>query len=66
MSIAYHKIQHVLIPSRRKYKTWFLTGALPWAGLLFVGGFAAREYTAYHDTSLGAYIASIVLLFVAP
>ena len=43
-----------------------MTGALPWAGLLFVAGFATREVAAYHDTSLGAYIASIVLLFIAP
>ena len=56
----------MLIPCDRKYKTWKLTGALPWAGLLFVAGYAVREVTAYHDTNLEAYTASIALLFISP
>ena len=56
----------MLIPYDREYKTWKPAGALPWAGLLFVAGYALREVTAYHDTNLEAYIASIALLFISP
>ena len=46
---------------------------LPWAAALFVAGFALREYGAYHpynepgsNEQLSIFVASTVLLFVAP
>ncbi|KAH0538387.1 hypothetical protein FGG08_005036 [Glutinoglossum americanum] len=49
-----------------KYKCWKITGLLPWASIIFIGGFAMREVGAYHYNDLGIYIASVVLLLAAP
>lgn len=49
-----------------KYRSWRIGFLLPWAALLFVVGFALREYGAYHYDQIGPFIASTVLLFVAP
>ena len=49
-----------------KYRSWRITGALPWAGLLFVAGFAMHIVSAYKDHDLGIFIAAVVLLLVAP
>ncbi|KPI42686.1 Protein RTA1 [Cyphellophora attinorum] len=48
---------------RRSWRIGFL---LPWAALLFTAGFSLREYGAYHYDKLPEFIASTVLLFVAP
>ncbi|KAL9122574.1 MAG: hypothetical protein Q9187_000867 [Circinaria calcarea] len=49
-----------------KYNAWRITGILPWASLLFTTGFIMREVSAYNPDNLGIFIASIVLLLVAP
>jgi RTA1 like protein len=49
-----------------KFKSWKIGVLLPWAALVFVAGFATREYGAYHYDDLDIFIASTVLLFVAP
>jgi len=49
-----------------KYRSWRIGFLLPWAALLFVVGFSMREYGAYHYDNMGLFIASTVLLFVAP
>ncbi|KAL2426092.1 Lipid-translocating exporter-like protein RTA1 [Exophiala dermatitidis] len=49
-----------------KYKSWRIGFLLPWAALLFVAGFALREYGAYNYDNLSIYISSQVLLFLAP
>ncbi|KAL8712878.1 MAG: hypothetical protein Q9220_003086 [cf. Caloplaca sp. 1 TL-2023] len=48
------------------FKSWRITGSLPWSGLLFVAGFALREVSAFDSKNLGVFIASTVLLLVAP
>ncbi|KAL9589918.1 MAG: hypothetical protein Q9203_001273 [Teloschistes exilis] len=48
------------------YKSWKITGTLPWGGLLFIAGFALREVSAFDTHSLPLFIASTVLLLVAP
>ncbi|EXJ85554.1 hypothetical protein A1O1_05918 [Capronia coronata CBS 617.96] len=52
--------------NRMKYKSWRIGFLLPWAGLLFVVGFALREVGAYNYGNLNVFIASTVLLFLAP
>jgi hypothetical protein len=50
-----------------KYKgSWRIGFLFPWAATLFVVGLALREYGAYHTDDLAIFIASTVLLFVAP
>ena len=49
-----------------KYRSWRIGALLPWAALVFVAGFCLREYGAYHYDNLNIFIASTVLLFVAP
>ena len=50
-----------------KYRGFWRIGFLfPWAAALFVAGLICREYGAYHTDNLGIFIASTVLLFVAP
>lgn len=49
-----------------KRRSWRIGVLLPWAALLFVVGFSLREYGAYHYGNMGLFIASTVLLFVAP
>ena len=49
-----------------RYRSWRIGFLLPWASLIFTAGYALREYGAYHYGNLGIFIASTVLLFVAP
>lgn len=50
-----------------KYKgAWRIGFLFPWAALLFCTGLILREYGAHHPDDLGVFIASTVLLFVAP
>lgn len=48
------------------YKSWKITGTLPWGGILFIAGFALREVSAFNTHNLNIFIASTVLLLVAP
>jgi RTA1 like protein len=69
-----HAWQNVL-----KFRSWRIGFLFPWAAALFVAGFALREYGAYNHywdaniadsnanhPNLSRFIASTVLLFVAP
>lgn len=50
-----------------KYRSWRIGMLLPWAAALFVAGFVLREYSVRdHLDNLPIFIASAVLLFVAP
>lgn len=59
-----------------KYRSWRIGFLFPWAAALFVAGFSLREYGAYNhywdqnvqisDPNLSIFVASTVLLFVAP
>ncbi|KAK5955241.1 hypothetical protein OHC33_003922 [Knufia fluminis] len=49
-----------------KYKSYRIGFLLPWASLIFTAGFILREYGSYHTDKLDIFIASQVLLFVAP
>ncbi|KIY01427.1 uncharacterized protein Z520_02979 [Fonsecaea multimorphosa CBS 102226] len=50
-----------------KYRgSWRIGFLFPWAAALFVAGLATREYGAYHTDDLGVFVASTVLLFIAP
>ena len=50
-----------------RYKgSWRIGFLFPWAAALFVVGLCLREYGAYHLHDLGVFIASTVLLFIAP
>ncbi|KIY73550.1 hypothetical protein CYLTODRAFT_386713 [Cylindrobasidium torrendii FP15055 ss-10] len=48
-----------------RYRCWKVGFPLPWAGLLFVGAFIAREIGAYDYDNLGVFIASTVMFLVA-
>lgn len=51
----------------RKYKSWKVTGILPWSALLFTGGFVLRAVAAWgHWDNLVIYIVSTVLLLAGP
>lgn len=49
-----------------KYKSWKVTGILPWSALLMTAGFACREAGAYHNNSLELVIASNALIMSGP
>ncbi|CAI4219564.1 unnamed protein product [Parascedosporium putredinis] len=49
-----------------RYKSFKVTGLLPFCGLLFVVGFAVRSYGAFNFTNVDVYIASIVLIYMSP
>ncbi|KAJ5092861.1 hypothetical protein N7456_008722 [Penicillium angulare] len=50
-----------------KYKSWKVTGLLPWSALLFTGGFITRSVAAFGQWgNLNLYIASTVLLLAGP
>lgn len=49
-----------------KYRSFRIGFLLPWAALIFAAGFGLREYNSYHTEDLNTFIASTVLLFVAP
>lgn len=61
LSGTLHMWQNVL-----KYRSWRIGFLLPWAALCFTAGFCLREYGAYHFDQIGPFIASQVLLFIAP
>ncbi|PWY92048.1 RTA1 domain protein [Aspergillus heteromorphus CBS 117.55] len=50
-----------------KYKSWKVTGLLPWSALLFTAGFVMRTIGAFGQWgNVGVYIASTVLLLAGP
>ncbi|CAK44294.1 hypothetical protein AnigIFM56816_002629 [Aspergillus niger] len=50
-----------------QYKSWKVTGLLPWSALLFTAGFITRTIGAFGQWgNVGIYIASTVLLLAAP
>lgn len=50
-----------------KYKSWKVTGLLPWSALLFTAGFIMRTIGAFGQWgNIGVYIASTVLLLGGP
>ncbi|GFF36808.1 protein RTM1 [Aspergillus udagawae] len=50
-----------------KYKSWKVTGLLPWSATLFTAGFIMRAIGAFGQwDNLGIFIASNVLLLVGP
>ncbi|KAJ5132528.1 hypothetical protein N7448_006686 [Penicillium atrosanguineum] len=50
-----------------RYKSWKVTGLLPWSALLFTAGFVMRTLGAFGQWgNIGVYIASTVLLLAAP
>ncbi|KAJ5551000.1 RTA-like protein [Penicillium sp. DV-2018c] len=50
-----------------KYKSWKVTGLLPWSALLFTAGFITRTIGAFGQWgNIGVYIASTVLLLAGP
>ncbi|CAG8412298.1 unnamed protein product [Penicillium salamii] len=50
-----------------KYKSWKVTGLLPWSALLFTAGFILRTVGAFgHWDDKGVFIASTVLLLAGP
>lgn len=50
-----------------QYKSWKVTGLLPWSALLFTAGFIMRTIGAFGQWgNVGIYIASTVLLLAAP
>ena len=57
-------LHHIYINIR--FKSWKITGSLPWGGTVFVAGFALREVSAFHPNNLNIFIASTVLLLLAP
>lgn len=51
----------------RKYKSWKVTGLLPWSSLLFTAGFITRTVAAFGQwDNVPIYIASSVLLLAGP
>ncbi|PWY80338.1 RTA1 domain protein [Aspergillus sclerotioniger CBS 115572] len=49
------------------YKSWKVTGLLPWSALLFTAGFVTRIIGAFGQwDNVGLYIASTVLLLAGP
>ncbi|KAI4206970.1 MAG: hypothetical protein LQ346_000802 [Caloplaca aetnensis] len=57
-------LHHIWINFR--YKSWRVTGTLPWGGIVFIAGFAMREVSAFYPKNLNIFIASTVLILVAP
>lgn len=49
-----------------RYKSFKLTGFLPFCGILFVAGFAARIYGTFDYRNVDTYVASIVLIYMSP
>ncbi|CZT42610.1 related to Rtm1p [Rhynchosporium secalis] len=48
------------------YKSWKVSGMLPWSALLFVAGFILREVGAFDYDNLEIFISSLVLIYAAP
>ncbi|KAJ5792780.1 uncharacterized protein N7503_008758 [Penicillium pulvis] len=50
-----------------RYKSWKVTGLLPWSALLFTGGFITRAVASFGQWgNVNLYIASSVLLLAGP
>lgn len=50
-----------------KYKSWKVTGLLPWSALLFTAGFVMRAVGAFGQWGdVNIFIASTVLLLAGP
>lgn len=64
VAFLFSTLHHIYINFR--FKSWRITGSLPWGGLVFVAGFAMRESSAFLPENLNVFIASTVLLLVAP
>ncbi|KAL9006890.1 MAG: hypothetical protein Q9188_000345 [Gyalolechia gomerana] len=64
VAFLFSTLHHIYINYR--CKSWKVTGSLPWGGSIFVAGFAVREASAFHPENLNLFIASTVLLLVAP
>ncbi|KAL8652014.1 MAG: hypothetical protein Q9210_002939 [Variospora velana] len=63
-AFLFSTLHHIWINVR--YKSWRVTGTLPWGGIVFVAGFAVREVSAFYPKDLNLFIASTVLILVAP
>ncbi|KAF2836926.1 hypothetical protein M501DRAFT_996060 [Patellaria atrata CBS 101060] len=50
----------------QRYHSWRYTLLMPWAALLFVGGFAVREAGAYNTGNLNLVIATNALIMSGP
>ncbi|KAG4411618.1 hypothetical protein IFR04_015252 [Cadophora malorum] len=48
------------------YKSWKVSGVLPWSALLFVVGYVLREVGAFNYDNLNIFIASLVFIYAAP
>ncbi|KAE8441245.1 hypothetical protein EG329_005576 [Mollisiaceae sp. DMI_Dod_QoI] len=48
------------------YKSWRVSGILPWAASVFVVGYILREYGAFHYTDVNIFISSLVFIYSAP
>ncbi|KAJ5046381.1 uncharacterized protein L3040_003625 [Drepanopeziza brunnea f. sp. 'multigermtubi'] len=48
------------------YKSWKVSGILPWASCLFVVGYILREVGAFNYDNLNVFIASLVFIYCAP
>jgi hypothetical protein len=67
MHVSYlSKLLWTLLSQTSHYKSWKVTGVLPWSGLCFTVGYALREYGAFHYDDVNIFIASIVFIYCAP
>ncbi|KAL2072120.1 hypothetical protein VTL71DRAFT_11463 [Oculimacula yallundae] len=48
------------------YKSWKVSGVLPWSSLLFVIGYILREIGAFDYDNLNIFISSLVFIYAAP
>ncbi|GAM82366.1 hypothetical protein ANO11243_003450 [Dothideomycetidae sp. 11243] len=60
ISAAWHLIQCIMI------RSWKITGLLPFTAVIFTAGFLTREIGAYHYDDSNLYIASTILIYMAP
>lgn len=47
-------------------RSWKITGLLPFTAVIFTAGFLTREIGAYHYDDSNLYIASTILIYMAP
>ena len=61
-----HPFGTVLTPCRR-FRSWTVTGMLPWSAILFTVGFILRAIGAFGEwDNVPIYIASTVFLLAGP
>lgn len=66
-STSRHSSAQETNPLCSKYKSWKVTGLLPWSALLFTAGFVLRAIGAFGQWgNIGVFIASTVLLLAGP